>query len=70
MAEFTERHNVREFDTIEQMGGVVAGMAGKRLTYQALVSAKGFPSGARARTTTRYQVCKECFWSAALLDSF
>ena len=35
--EFVGRHNVREFDTIEQMGRVVTGMAGKRLRYRDLV---------------------------------
>ena len=37
--EFTGRHNVREMGTEAQMVSVVAGMVGKRLTYDALVSA-------------------------------
>ena len=36
--EFSGRHGVRERDTIDQMGAVVAGMAGKRLSYRDLVS--------------------------------
>ena len=35
--EFSGRHNVRESDTAERMGGVVAGMEGKRLKYETLV---------------------------------
>ena len=35
--EFAGRHNVREFDTIEQMRNVVAGMVGKRLMYRTLI---------------------------------
>ena len=36
--EFSGRHNMRDRDTIEQMGAVVTGMAGKRLTYRELVA--------------------------------
>ncbi len=36
--EFAGRHGVRERDTIDQMQTVVAGMAGKRLSYRDLVS--------------------------------
>lgn len=35
--EFVGRHNVRELDTVEQMGRVVTGMVGKRLRYRDLV---------------------------------
>ncbi|MCE2503428.1 MAG: hypothetical protein J4G05_05150 [Chlorobi bacterium] len=35
--EFAGRHNVRNFDTIEQMSMLVAGMSGKRLRYQELI---------------------------------
>ena len=45
--EFAGRHNVRDLDTIEQMGEVVAGMNGKRLTYKALIKDNGLDSGAR-----------------------
>ena len=45
--EFSERHNVRDMDTVEQMGGVVSGMEGKRLTYRALIRDNGLHSGAR-----------------------
>ena len=38
VAEFAGRHNVREQDTIDQMSHVFAGMIGKRLMYQDLVS--------------------------------
>ena len=36
--EFAGRHGIRERDTIDQMGAVVAGMVGKRLRYQDLVA--------------------------------
>ena len=32
------RHNIRERDTLDQMGDVVAGMVGKRMTYRELVA--------------------------------
>ena len=35
--EFSGRHGIRERDTIDQMGAVVAGMVGKRLSYKALI---------------------------------
>ena len=47
--EFAGRHNVRESDTIDQMGAVVAGMIGKRLCYADLIADNGLSSGARAR---------------------
>ena len=36
--EFTGRHNMRDRDTVDQMGAMVSGMAGKRLTYRELVA--------------------------------
>ena len=48
--EFTECHNVRDMNTIEQMAGFAAGMEGKRLTYRALTADDGLSSGARPRT--------------------
>ena len=47
VTEFQGRHNVRESDTIDQMGGVVEDMGGKRLRYRDLVKPHGLPSGAR-----------------------
>ena len=41
VAEFVERHNIRDMDTADQMDEVVAGMAGKRLTYRALIADNG-----------------------------
>ena len=38
VTEFAGRHNVREFDTIDQMAFLAKGMAGKRLRYRELVS--------------------------------
>ncbi|MDE0529249.1 MAG: IS1595 family transposase [Truepera sp.] len=35
--EFAGRHNIRELDTIDQMGHVVAGLVGRRLLYRDLV---------------------------------
>ena len=34
-------------DTIKQMGGVIAGMVGKRLMYRDLIANNGLASGAR-----------------------
>ena len=36
--EFAGRHNVRELNTIDQMGWLVRGMAGKRLPYKELIA--------------------------------
>ena len=36
--EFAGRHNMRGADTIDQMGALVSGMAGKRLTYRELIA--------------------------------
>ena len=46
--EFAGKHNVRDADTIDQMRHVVAGMAGKRLTYAELIADNGLSSGARS----------------------
>jgi transposase-like protein len=45
--EFAGRHNMRELDTIDQMGHVVAGLIGRRLLYRDLIEDNGLPSGAR-----------------------
>ena len=45
--EFAGRHNVREYDTIDQMEAMVSGMDGKRLKYRTLKADNGMPSGAR-----------------------
>ena len=45
--ELVGRHNVRELDTIDQMGRLVEGMAGKRLRYKDLIADNGLESGAR-----------------------
>ena len=45
--EFAGRHNAREADTIDQMTGIVAGMAGKRLRYSDLTADNGLENGAR-----------------------
>ena len=47
VAEFVERHNIRDMDTADQMAEVVARMAGKRLTYRALTADNGLSSGSR-----------------------
>ena len=46
--EFAGRHNFRGQDTIDQMGDVIRGFEGKRLTYTALKQPNGLPSGARS----------------------
>ncbi len=47
-AEFAGRHNLREKDTLAQMGELAAGMVGKRLTYADLIADNGLPSAARS----------------------
>ena len=47
MTDFEGRHNMREHDTISQMGAVVLGMDGKRLRYDDLIAPNGLDSGAR-----------------------
>ena len=47
VSEFAGRHNIRNMDTIEQMSYLAERMAGKRLTYDALIADNGLPSGAR-----------------------
>ena len=39
--EFAGRHNIRDFDTIDQMGWVARSMAGKRLMYGDLIAPTG-----------------------------
>ena len=46
--EFCGKHNMRGLDTIDQMGVMLAGMAGKSLPYKKLIADNGLPSGARA----------------------
>ena len=48
VTEFAARHNIREDDTIDQMGAVVLGMDCKRLKYTDLIAPNGLDSGARA----------------------
>ena len=38
MRQFTGKHNARSANTIDQMGGVIAGMVGKRLMYRDLIA--------------------------------
>jgi len=45
--QFAGKHNFRDFDTIDQMTSVVAGMVGRRLMYRDLIADNGLPSGAR-----------------------
>ena len=45
--EFAGRHNLREADTLDQMGCVAAGMAATRLRYHDLIADNGLTSGAR-----------------------
>ena len=48
IAEFSGRHNVREADTADQMGTLVAASVGKRLCYSDLIADNGLDSGARS----------------------
>lgn len=47
VTEFVGRHNKRPLDTMDQMGAMVKGMEGKRMTYPTLTADNGLPSGAR-----------------------
>lgn len=47
VTEFAGRHNDREADTVDQMGRIVTGMIGKRMTYADLIADNGIESGAR-----------------------
>ncbi len=38
VSEFAGRHNVRDADTVDQMGHLVAAMTGKRLMYRDLIA--------------------------------
>ena len=49
VGEFAGRHNDREADTVDQMAGIVAGMAGKRLRYSDLIADNGLENGARGQ---------------------
>ena len=46
--EFAGRHNLREFDTLDQMTLLVRSMAGKTLPYDVLTADNGLESGARS----------------------
>lgn len=46
--EFASRQSVREADTVDHMGGLVAGTPDKRLTYRALIAPYGLRSGVQA----------------------
>ncbi len=48
VAEFSGRHNVRDADTVAQMGAMARGMIGKRLRYADLIADNGLESGARS----------------------
>ena len=43
--EFAGRHNIRDLDTLEQMGYVSNSMFGKRLTYRMLIAGNAPSSG-------------------------
>ena len=47
-AEFARRHSVCSADSAHQMRALVARMAGRRLTYRALIAVTGMPAGARS----------------------
>ena len=46
--EFAGRHNIREFDTLEQMAAITAGFGGRHLPYRVLIAANGRSAGARS----------------------
>ena len=46
--EFSGRHNIRGFDTLDQMAIIARGMDGRRLWYKDLTADNGLSSGARS----------------------
>ena len=50
VTEFVGRHNKRSSDTIDQIGSVIQGMEGKRLSFANLIAPNGLDSGARGRS--------------------
>ena len=46
--EFAGRHNIREFDTIDQMGIVATGLVGRFLSYEDLIEPNGLDATATA----------------------
>ena len=48
VSEFAGKHNIRESGTPDQMAGIAAGMAGKRLRYEDQIADNGLESGARS----------------------
>jgi len=47
VTDFAGRHNARSSDTLDQLGGIVRNMRGKRLMYKWLIADNGLASGAR-----------------------
>jgi len=47
--EYAGRHNIRDADTVDQMGVITNGMSGKRLRYVDLIEDNGLDSGAQGR---------------------
>ena len=47
VSEFAGKHNIRDFDTPDQMRSLVERMDGKRLKYRDLIKDNGLDSGAR-----------------------
>ena len=47
------RHNDRESDTIDQVGGDSEAMGGKRLRYSDLIKPSGLPGGTRGRVLSQ-----------------
>ena len=56
VSEFSGRYNVREADTIDQMGRIAEGMVAKRLRYRNLIADNGLASGARCRPSLKWMV--------------
>ena len=46
--EVAGKHNLRDLDTLEQMGAIVGVMQDTQLTYKDLIKPNGLASGARA----------------------
>ena len=53
VAEFSGRHNIREYDTEDQMAELVFAMEGKRLKYDHLIADNGLSAGARGSIDDR-----------------
>ena len=58
MAEFAGRHNIRDFDTIDQMCHLAVSMIGRRLRYQDLTARNGHSPLCNLTVQSGVDVCQ------------